>query len=97
MQDAEAGARGARICVLESELADRREEWDMLEDVKGRQADLQTEMDGMNVPSGRSGQGRTSARGGARVVAGGDTSNSPARKRRRAKSSTRSSGFVSYA
>ena len=46
-RDVEAGERDARICALESELADRREEIDMLEDARGRRAKLQMEMDGM--------------------------------------------------
>ena len=46
-RDVEAGERDAGICALESELADRREEIDMLEDARGRRAKLQMEMDGM--------------------------------------------------
>ena len=46
-RDVEAGERDAGICALESELADRREESDILEDVRGQRAELQMEMDGM--------------------------------------------------
>ena len=46
-RDVEAGERDARICALESELADRREKIDMLEDARGRRARLQMEMNGM--------------------------------------------------
>ena len=58
--DVEAGERDAGICALESELTDRREESDILEDARGQRAELQMEM----------GRGRANARGGARVVSG---------------------------